>query len=124
MLVGQRTHLINALLGHLAEHGIIVGKGINHIGWFVERLDSDDLPELVRQMGQLYHDQIAQTGADISRLDACIATASKESNVARRLKQLPGTGPVTAMAITTFAPQMRECRRERDFSAWLGLAPR
>ncbi len=124
LLVGQRTQLINALRGHLAEHGIIVGKGINHIGRFVERLDSDDLPELVRQMGQLYLGQIAQTGAEISRLDARIAAASKESNVARRLQQMPGIGPVTAMAITTFAPEMREFRRGRDFSAWLGLVPR
>lgn len=124
LLVGQRTQLINALRGHLAEHGIIVGKGINHIGRFVERLDSDDLPELVRQMGQLYLGQIAQTGAEISRLDARIAAVSKESNVARRLQQMPGIGPVTAMAITTFAPEMRESRRGRDFSAWLGLVPR
>lgn len=29
-----------------------------------------------------------------------------------------------AMAIATFAPEMREFRRGRDFSAWLGLVPR
>lgn len=124
LLVGQRTQLVNALRGHLAEHGIIAGKGINHIGRLDERLDKDDLPELVRQMGRLYLDQIGQIGAQIARLDARIAAGAKESDVARRLQMMPGIGPVTAMAIATFAPEMREFRRGRDFSAWLGLVPR
>lgn len=124
LLVGQRTQLVNALRGHLAEYGIIVGKGINHIGRLDERLDEDDLPELVRQMGRLYLDQIAQIGAEIDRLDTRIAAEAKKSDIARRLKVMPGIGPVTAMAIATFAPEMREFRRGRDFSAWLGLVPR
>lgn len=124
LLVGQRTQLVNALRGHLAEHGIIVGKGINHVGRLDERLDNDDLPELVRQMGRIYLDQIAQAGTEIARLDARIVAEAKESDVARRLQTMPGIGPVTAMAIATFAPEMREFRRGRDFFAWLGLVPR
>lgn len=30
LLVGQRTQMVNALRGHLAEHGIIVGKGLGN----------------------------------------------------------------------------------------------
>lgn len=116
--------MVNALRGHLAEHGIIVGKGINHIGRLDERLEKKDLPELVRQMGRLHFDQIAKIRAEIDRLDAHIAVKAKKSDTARRLQVMPGAGPVTAMAIATFAPEMREFRRGRDFSAWLGLVPR
>ena len=35
----------------------------------------------------------------------------------------PGVGPITAMAIETFAPPMRYSAGGRDFAAWLGLVP-
>src|ERR1700688_2153169 len=41
----------------------------------------------------------------------------------RRLQTMPGVGPITAMAIETFAPPMEVFRRRRDFAAWLGLVP-
>ena len=42
----------------------------------------------------------------------------------RRLQTMPGVGPITALAIETFAPPMDVFKRGRDFAAWLGLAPR
>ena len=37
---------------------------------------------------------------------------------------MPGVGPITALAIETFAPPMEVFKRGRDFAAWLGLVPR
>lgn len=125
LLVGQRTQLVNALRGHLAEHGIILGKGIGNIDRLAARFEEDeDIPDLVRNLGRLYLDRIAGLSAEIGELDGRIAAAAKESGVARKLQTMPGIGPVCAMAIGTFAPDMREFRRARDFSAWLGLVPR
>ena len=42
----------------------------------------------------------------------------------RRLQTMPGIGPITALAVETFAPLMERFRRGRDFAAWLGLVPR
>lgn len=124
LLVGQRTQLVNALRGHLAEHGIVLGKGIGNVERLALRLEEDDLPDLVRHLGQLYLEQIARLGAEIEKLDKRIVAAAKENGVPRRLQTMPGIGPVCAMAITAFAPDMREFRRGRDFAAWLGLVPR
>lgn len=44
--------------------------------------------------------------------------------MARTLQTMPGIGHICAMAITAFAPDMREFRRGRNFSAWLGLVPK
>jgi len=44
--------------------------------------------------------------------------------MSRRLQTMPGVGPITAMAIETFAPPMSVFKRGRDFAAWLGLVPR
>lgn len=124
LLVGQRTQLVNALRGHLAEHGIVLGKGIAYVERLALRLEDDDLPDLVRHLGRIYLDQIAQLGAEIEKLDKRIVAAAKQNGEARRLQTMPGIGPVCAMAITAFAPDMREFRRGRDFAAWLGLVPR
>lgn len=123
-LVGQRTQQVNALRGHLAEHGIVLGKGIGNVERLALRLEEDELPDLVRQLGRLYLDQIARLAAEIEKLDKRIVAAAKENRVARRLQNMPGIGPVCAMAITAFAPNLREFRRGRDFAAWLGLVPR
>lgn len=124
LLVGQRTQLVNALRGHLAEHGIVLAKGIANLERLALRLEDDDLPNLVRHLGRIYLDQIAQLGAEIEKLDKRIVAAAKQNGEARRLQTMPGIGPVCAMAITAFAPDMREFRRGRDFAAWLGLVPR
>lgn len=124
LLVGQRTQLVNALRGHLAEHGIVLAKGIANVERLALRLEDDDLPDLVRHLGRIYLDQIAQLGAEIEKLDKRIVAAAKQNGEARRLQTMPGIGPVCAMAITAFAPDMREFRRGRDFAAWLGLVPR
>jgi transposase len=124
LLVGQRTQLVNALRGHLAEHGIIVGQGVGNIARLAARLDETGLPALVRDLGHLYLDRIAQISAEIETLDKRITEAAKENDIARRLQTMPGIGPICAMAIAAFAPDMQEFRRGRDFSAWLGLVPR
>ncbi|WP_209427882.1 IS110 family transposase [Pararhodobacter sp. SW119] len=125
LLVGQRTQLVNALRGHLAEHGIVLAKGIGNIDRLATHLEENaDLPDLVRDMGRLYLDRIAGLSDEIDKLDGRIAAAAKENDVARTLQTMPGIGPVCAMAIAIFAPEMREFRRARDFSAWLGLVPR
>lgn len=120
LIVGQRTQLVNLLRGRLAEHCII----FSNVGRLAGRHDEDDLPELVRQLGRLCLNQIAQIAAEIDRLHDGIAVEAKERDVARRLQKVPGIRPVRAMAVATFAPEMREFRRGRDFSAWLGLVPR
>jgi transposase len=124
LLVGQRTQMVNALRGHLAEHGVIVGKGLGNVERLSTLVTSDNLPELVQSMSRLYLSQIAQLNEEIDQIDRRIAAEARQSDVVRRLQKVPGIGPICAMAITAFAPSMEEFRRGRDFAAWLGLVPR
>ena len=127
LLVGQRTQTVNALRGHLAEFGIVTGKGRENVDKLRPALNCDeeaaDLPASVRQMAQLC-DQIDDLSRRIGDLDAQIAAASRRSRFSARLQKMPGVGPVTAMALAAFAPPMETFRQGRDFSAWLGLVPR
>lgn len=126
LLVGQRTQLVNALRGHLAEHGVIVAKGLGNLERLaaVIRDEASALPDLVREVGAVYLDQIEQASGQIAALERRIAVAARDSDVVRRLRQVPGIGPICAMAVETFAPSMQTFQRGRDFAAWLGLVPR
>jgi transposase len=126
LLVMQRTQLVHALRAHLAEHGVAVRGGRRSIEPFIKALDDrlNGLPDQVREIGALYLDRIGQTAKEIETLECRIDAEADEREMTRRLRTIPGVGPITAMAVEAFAPAMETFARGRDFSAWLGLVPR
>lgn len=125
-LVWQRTQLINALRGHLAEFGRVAPKGPANLKVLENALDDEatDLPSPVREMGTIYLDQIARLTAVIEQLADAREAASKTDAQVRRLCTIPGIGPVTAGAVSAFAPELDTFDSGRNFAAWLGLVPR
>lgn len=125
-LVKQRTEAVNALRSHLYEFGYIAPVGIGYVprlARFVEDPDSG-IPDLARDICRMLLEQIAQLTDRIKALKSKIAAMSNEAAMPRRLQTMPGIGPITALAVETFAPPMEQFRRGRDFAAWLGLVPR
>jgi transposase len=124
--VRQRTQLMNALRGHLAEFGIVVAQGPVHLREFAGFLeaDRDELPDAVKEIARLYLDQIDVLGGRIEALASTLRLASEEHVETRRYCTVPGVGPVTAGAIMAFAPDLRTFASGRNFAAWLGLVPR
>lgn len=125
-LVRQRTQLINALRGHLAEFGLVAPKGPASLKVLEDALadKASDLPAVVREMGTIYLDQIARITEVIERLADELEAASKTDTELRRLCTIPGIGPVTAGAVAAFAPDLATFESGRNFAAWLGLVPR
>ncbi len=126
MLVGQRTQTVNALRSHLVEFGVIVPKGLHNLkrlAAYIEGAD-DCLPADVVRIGEIYLEEIAQHTSRIKSLEKSIKKMAETSETSRRLRTVPGVGPITAMAIEAFAPEMERFERGRNFSAWLGLVPR
>jgi transposase len=125
LLIRQRTQVINALRGHLAEFGQVVPQGASNAK-LVAIVDDPEsvLPAEAAATMQVLIETLAQLEAQISELDARIARCAKENDVARRLVTVPGIGPLIATAIATLAPPPETFRRARDFAAWLGLVPR
>ena len=124
--VRQRTQLITALRGHLAEFGLVAPKGPVHLKLLQAALSGPrvDLPTTVREMGQLYLQQIGQLTEVITRLADELEAATRTDDELRRLCTVPGIGPVTAGAIAAFSPDLETFDSGRNFAAWLGLVPR
>ena len=125
-LVHQRTDLANALRGVLYEYGYTVPQGIRQLKRIEVILEEPNsgLPVLVREECR---DLIAQIAEKTSRIEAKtkkVKELSEQTDMARQLQTMPGVGPMTALAIEAFAPDMTSFRRGRDFGAWLGLVPR
>jgi transposase len=125
LLVRQRTQIINALRGHLAEFGIVVAKGPAHVPHLVQAVEdeAEPIPELARPILQLMIETLHRLDEQIARLDREVAQRAKENETARRLMTIPGVGPVTAVALVALAPPAETFKCGRDFAAWVGLTP-
>ena len=126
LFVRQKTQAINALRGHLAEHGVVAPLGTVHLKRLQAALinETNALPDLVVLHANMILDQISDLQLKIDKLEKDIATASRKDKTAERLMTVPGIGPITAAAILAFAPDPHMFKRGRDFSAWMGLTPR
>lgn len=125
-LVSQRTEMINALRSYLYEFGYIVPQGRRNLKQAAIIIESSDcvLPDLVRDICRGIFEQI---DAQTTRIDAImqkIKVQASGGETPKRLQSMPGIGPITALAIEAFAPQMETFKCGRDFAAWLGLVPK
>jgi transposase len=131
LLAGQRTSLLNALRGHMAEIGIVPPQGAQH-AYDLKRLAADGfdengevvVPDCVRAALRPLVDQIDELDETIAAIDKELAASVKANETAKRLTTIPGVGPVTASAITATVQDVSAFASGRDFAAFLGLTPR
>src|SRR5262249_44385822 len=78
LLVRQRTQCVNALRGHLMEHGYVFPKGITHIEALVALVEDpqSSLPGSVRTILKLLVDTFTALEAQIATLDTEISQRS------------------------------------------------
>jgi transposase len=127
LLVRQRTMLVNALRGHMAELGLIGAQGLHKVAALVAivRDGTDErIPEAARQVLTVIAGQIDEVEAKIAVLEAQRQAWHKSNPVSQRLATIPGIGPIIATAIAATVPDPGVFRSGREFAAWLGLVPR
>jgi transposase len=101
LLVRQRTMLINALRGHLAEFGIIAAKGPSGVKTVMKAYHEikETLPEAAEQALRALVEQLDRLTAEFEQIEARILAWHRQSDVSRRLATSPGIGPISASAI-------------------------
>src|SRR5271167_2722290 len=106
LLAGNRTRMLNALRGHLAEVGVVAPQGAQH-AYGLKRLltaghDDDGeivVPACVRQALAPLAGQIDAIDEQIEAIDDQIKAQVKGDDLARRLATIPSIGPITASAL-------------------------
>ena len=127
MLVAQRTQLINALRGHLAEIGVITAQGLKNardLAGVIKAEGDNTIPACVRAALAPLVRQLHALDQKIARSDQTIAAMARDDEMARRLMTIPGLGPVTASAMAASVQDVSVFSGAREFAAYLGLTPR
>jgi transposase len=104
---------------------LVVAKGPAHVGRLIAQAEdyTRSLPHFVRATFDVLIEVLHSLDEKIAVFDAEICRRAEENDDARRLKTIPGIGPITAAAISALAPPTQSFTRGRDFAAWLGLTP-
>jgi transposase len=127
LLIRQRTMLINALRGHMAEFGIIAPQGASRVGELVALLMDEGeaaLPALARQALRGLAGELHALETRIAEIEAAILAWHKGNEVSRRLATIPGIGPITASAVVATVGDAAQLGSARQLAAWIGLVPK
>lgn len=126
-MVATRTRLICQMRAFCLEYGVALRQGAGVFKLDLPRVLADEANDLTPAMRRLLGDLFA----DLERLELRIAELSREiealaarDEVARRLRTIPGIGPLGATALLAAVGDGRQFRKARDLAAWLGLVPR
>ena len=125
--LADRTALVNQIRGLLGEYGIVLPQGVNTL----RRRLPEVLSEAENGLSEWFRQLLWESYRRFQELDAHIAFYTKElesysrrNEAVKRLRAIPGYGPVVAPVFYSQIGDGRAWRRGRDVSASLGLVPR
>ena len=127
LLVRQRTMLVNALRGHLAEFGIIAPLGRQGVSALLSVLrdpQEERLPALARSCLLGLARSLEQLQGELDQLEQRLQACHRSDPDSRRLESIPGLGPVASTALRASIGDGSQFRSGREFAAWVGLVPR
>jgi len=126
-LVRRRTALINEIRGFLLERGITFAAEAIHLRKNLPAVIEDaeqNLSSRLRWLLERMWQEWKQIEVDIKAITDEIERISNEDALCRRLRQIPGFGPLVSTATVAAIGNGAAFRRGRDFAAWVGVVPR
>jgi transposase len=125
--VKARTAQANQIRGLLAEFGIVIAKGIGHIGARLPEILEDGengLPGMMRELLQRLGENLKDMNQQVRQLERQIMLWHRDSEPSRKLEAIAGIGPLTASALVATLGDARSFKNARQVPAWLGMVPR
>lgn len=126
LLIRQRTMMLNAIRGHLAEFGVIAAQGPRNAMGLIAQIREDrlELPDIARSALLGLIAQLESLAGEIRMLERRLMIWHREDAVSQRLETVPGIGIITATALSASVPDPSIFKSGRQFAAFLGLVPR
>ena len=126
-LMTRRTALINPIRAFLLERGIVFAKSPirlrDALPEVLENVNENLTPRMRNLVAMLWSEwkdlelQIAEMNDEVERI-------ASSDEACRRLRQIPGIGPLVATAIVASIGNGAAFRKGREFAAWMGLLPK
>ncbi len=120
-LVRTRVKCVALVGALLRRHGVHLPSG--NVDGFLGRVERQAMPAEQRQEIAPLLLLIQTTHAEIKAADQRIATIAANDPVIRRLRTVPGVGPVTATAFVATLDTWERFEGPHQVEAYLGLAP-
>ena len=127
MLTRQRTQLSNSIRAHLSEFGIVapIGRrGIDQLLAAVADAGDTRVPAEARLCLQMLAAQLGVVKEQILENDRRIRASARETELGRRLMEVPGVGPLLASAFIATVANPAAFKTGRGLAAWIGLVPK
>lgn len=122
-----RTATINSLRGLLYEFGLALPKGRRAgLRWLAEQRAQIELqlPAVMLQLLDAQLQALRVVDEHIAGLEAQLELEQRNSEVAQRLRQVPGIGLLGATALAATLGDGSAWRGAREFACCMGLTPR
>ena len=126
LIVRQKTQMLNVIRGLLREFGYVIGNGPVAAMRFIKTFQTDnclDIPDVAKSMLKTLCEQVAALDERVTFYDKLIEYHSRIDERAKRIRTVPGVGPITASAIVATIGDGKQFKNGREFAAWLGLTP-
>ena len=121
VLVRTRVKCVSLVGALLRRHGIHLASG--NVDGFVARVERQQLSEeLQREIAPLLT-LIRTASAELESADARIGRIAAEDPVIKRLRTVPGVGPITATAFVATLDTWERFAGPHQVEAYLGLVP-
>ena len=127
LLVQECTALSNHLRGLLMEFGIVIPQGFAALQRRLPEVLEDgdnDIPDVYRPALQCLQTRLRRLREDIQTMNQQVAELVKQQPNCRRLLDLEGVGPISAVLLYASFGTGQAFTRGREFAAYLGLTPR
>jgi transposase len=125
--VKARTAQANQLRGLLAEFGIVIPKGIGHIGKRLPEILEDGengLPGMMRELLLRLGENLQAMDRQAGELERQIKLWHRENAQSCKLEAIAGIGPLIASAFVATVGDAKNFENARQVAAWLGMVPR
>jgi len=127
LFIRQQTAVINSIRAHFAEFGIVapVGrKGVEELLRVVADPSDKRISEVARACIAALSAQLLSLKQQIVEFDRMIMAWHRSDETSKRLRYIPGVGPMLATALVASVADPKTFRSGRNFSAWIGLVPK
>jgi len=127
LLVQNRTQLVNQTRAFLSERGIVIPQGRHCFMKHLPLIIAEKWDEFSGKFQGILTDNYSDyqdLDEKIAKLDKTIEAEAVHTEPCKRLMQINGIGPQTALALFAHVGNAQHFKNGRQMSAYLGLTPR
>lgn len=126
--IQMRTSLSNQLRGLLGEYGIALSTGHAALrralpGLF-DRQQANELSIFFKELLESQYNMLLVIQQQIDEFDSKINELAGTKEVCKRVQQVEGIGPITAVALAATIGNPNDFKNGRHFAAFVGLVPK